>query len=186
MVLLVFSVVYFLISILVTPASLVAQRLKHLPPMQETWVRSLGWEGPLEKAMAPHSSTLAWRIPWTEEPGRLQSTGLQRVRHDWAISPSLVVARIIQSFYLSQQVSICLLCVGPWDSPVCGSNCSFPRTSVHQCGLLFLLSPFPSALVPTWYFSSYHFQLCVYLTALLAQESFCWFPVSFPWELLNI
>ena len=65
-------------------ASLVAQRLKQLPGMQETWVQSLGREGPLEKEMATHSSTLAWRIPWREEPGRLQSTGSQRVRHDWA------------------------------------------------------------------------------------------------------
>ena len=58
-------------------ASLVAQRLKRLPPMWETRVRSLGWEDPLEKEMATHSSTLAWRIPWTEELGRLQSTGSQ-------------------------------------------------------------------------------------------------------------
>ena len=50
--------------------------------MQETQVRSLGWEDPLEKEMATHSSTLAWKIPWTEEPGRLQSMGLQRVGHD--------------------------------------------------------------------------------------------------------
>ena len=61
---------------------LVAQRIKHLPAMQETWVRSLGWEDPLEKEMATHSSILAWRIAGTEEPGGLQSTGLQRVRHD--------------------------------------------------------------------------------------------------------
>ena len=54
--------------------------------MQETWVLSLGWEDPLEKEMAPHSSTLAWKIPWMEEPGRLQSMGLQRVGHDWAAS----------------------------------------------------------------------------------------------------
>ena len=60
----------------------VAQRLKRLPPMQETWVRSLGWEDPLVKEMATHSSILAWRIPWTEEPGGLQSMGSQRVRHD--------------------------------------------------------------------------------------------------------
>ena len=53
-----------------------------LPAMRETWVRSLGWEDPLEKEMATHSSILAWRIPWTEEPGSLQSTGLQRVGHD--------------------------------------------------------------------------------------------------------
>ena len=59
-------------------ASLVAQRLKCLPVMWETWVRSLGREDRLEKEMATHSSILAWRIPWTEDPGRLQSTGLQR------------------------------------------------------------------------------------------------------------
>ena len=63
-------------------ASLVAQRVKHLPAIQETWVRSLGREDPLEKEMATHSGTLAWRIPWTEEPGGLQSMGLQRVGQD--------------------------------------------------------------------------------------------------------
>ena len=63
-------------------ASLVAQRLKHLPGMWETWVRSLGQKDPLEKEMATHSSTLAWRIPWREEPGRLQSMESQRVGHD--------------------------------------------------------------------------------------------------------
>ena len=69
--------------------SLVAQRLKHLPGMWETRVWSLGREDPLEKEMATHSSTLAWRIPWREERGRLQSTGSQRVGHDWATSLSL-------------------------------------------------------------------------------------------------
>ena len=63
-------------------ASLVAQRVKRLPTMRETRVRSLGQEDPLEKAMATHSSTLAWKILWTEKPGRLQSMGSQRVRHD--------------------------------------------------------------------------------------------------------
>ena len=62
--------------------SLLAQMVKRLPTMRETQVQSLGWEDPLEKDMAPHSSTLAWKIPWTEEPGRLQSMGSQRVRHD--------------------------------------------------------------------------------------------------------
>ena len=63
-------------------ASLVAQRVKRLPAMQETWVQSLGQEDPLEKEMATHSSTLAWKIPLIEEPGGLQSMGLQRVGHD--------------------------------------------------------------------------------------------------------
>ena len=56
--------------------------VKRLPVMQETWVRFLGLEDPLEKEMATHSSTLAWKIPWMEEPGRLQSMGSQRVRHN--------------------------------------------------------------------------------------------------------
>ena len=59
-----------------------AQTVKNLLAMQETRVRSLGWEDPLEKEMATHSSIHAWKIPWTEEPGRLQSMGLQRVGHD--------------------------------------------------------------------------------------------------------
>ena len=59
-----------------------AQVVKRLSTMRETWVRSLGWEDPLEKEMAIHSSTIAWKIPWIEEPGRLQSTGSQRVRHN--------------------------------------------------------------------------------------------------------
>ena len=68
-------------------ASLMAQQLKHMPAMQEmqeVWVRFLGQEDPPQEAMAAHSSILAWRIPWTEETGRLQSKGPQRVRHDWA------------------------------------------------------------------------------------------------------
>ena len=56
-----------------------AQLVKNLPAVQETWVQTLGWEDPLGKEMATHSRILAWRIPWTEEPGRLQSMGLQRV-----------------------------------------------------------------------------------------------------------
>ena len=70
-------------------ASLVSQKVKHLPAMRKTQVWSLDREDPLEKEMATHSSTLAWRIPWMEEPGRLQSMGLQRVRHDWETLLSL-------------------------------------------------------------------------------------------------
>ena len=62
--------------------SLVAQMVKRLPTMWQTQVQSLGWEDPLEKQMAIHSSILAWEIPWTEEPGRVQSMGSQRVGHD--------------------------------------------------------------------------------------------------------
>ena len=59
-----------------------AQTVKRLLAVRETWIQSLGWGDPLEKEMATHSSTLAWKIPWTEEPGRLQSVGSQRVGHD--------------------------------------------------------------------------------------------------------
>ena len=63
-----------------------AQRVKHLPAMWETWVRSLGQEDSLEKEMATHSSTLAWKIPWTEEPGRLQSMGLLLIWIDLTVA----------------------------------------------------------------------------------------------------
>ena len=63
-------------------ASLVAQMVKNLPAMRKTWVRSLGWEDPVEEGMVTHSSVLAWRFPWTEEPGGLQSTGLQGAGHN--------------------------------------------------------------------------------------------------------
>ena len=68
--------------VLAIASSLVAQMVKHLPTMRETWVRSLGQEDPLEKEMANHSSALAWKIPWTEEPGGLQLMGSRRVEHD--------------------------------------------------------------------------------------------------------
>ena len=69
-------------------ASLVAQLVKNLPAVWETWVPSLGWGDPLEEGTATHSSILAWRIPWTEEPGGLQSMGLQRVGYDWVTKHS--------------------------------------------------------------------------------------------------
>ena len=84
-------------------AFLVAQMVVENPPaMQETWVQSLGWDDPLEKGMATHSSILAWRIPWTEEPGRLQSMGSQRVGHDWEtfiLSTSSPLLRDTQKFW---------------------------------------------------------------------------------------
>ena len=78
------SAVYLICSINSIRASLAAQIVENLPAVQETWVWSPGWEDPLEKGMATHSSILAWRIPWTEKPGGLQSMGSQRIRHDWA------------------------------------------------------------------------------------------------------
>ena len=74
-------------------ASLVAQLIKSLPAMQETWVWSLSWEDPLEKGMATHFSILAWRIPWTEKPGGLQSMGSKRVGHDWTANTFTFIYR---------------------------------------------------------------------------------------------
>ena len=99
--------------------SLVAQTVKHLSTMPETQVRSLGWEDPLEKEMAIHSSTISWKIPWTEEPGRLQSMGSQRVRHDWATSCSCSHMNgkhfgdlpFFASTFHSKQTKISLFCI---------------------------------------------------------------------------
>ena len=82
--------VTLLYNIMAMTKSLIAQLVKNLPAVQETWVRSLGWEDPLEKEMATHSSILAWKISWTEGPGRLQSMGSQRVGHDWATNTHLL------------------------------------------------------------------------------------------------
>ena len=85
-----FSFLSCLLAICWITRGLVAQRVKRLPAMWESRVRLLGWEDPLEKERATHSSTLAWRIPWTEEPGRLQPMGSQRVGHNWATSLSFL------------------------------------------------------------------------------------------------
>ena len=74
----------FVKNYILDKVSLVAQTVKNLPVVQETWVWSLGLEYPLKKGMATHSSTLIWRIPWTKESGGIQSMGSQRVGHDWA------------------------------------------------------------------------------------------------------
>ena len=74
--------VHLKVELLAHMASLVAQTVKRRPTMLEVWVRSLGREDPLEKEMTTHSSILVWKTPWTEDPGRLQSMGLQRVRHN--------------------------------------------------------------------------------------------------------
>ena len=71
-----------LVLLLLSLPSLVAQTVKNLPAMQETWALSLGREDPMEKGMATHSNTLAWRSPWTEEPGTLQSLGPKRIGHE--------------------------------------------------------------------------------------------------------
>ena len=81
--------------------------VKNPPSMQETWVRSLGWEDPLEKCMATHSSIFAWRITWTEEPGELQCMGLQRVGHGYQLTLSLFTSKTAEvSFCPLQPVNL--------------------------------------------------------------------------------
>ena len=94
-----------------------AQRLKCLPAMWETWVWSLGQEDPLEKEMATYSSILAWRILWTEEPGGLQSTGSQRVGHDWATSLTHMSIKFFfekERWYYSWQLNNLGVAAGNW------------------------------------------------------------------------
>ena len=109
-------------TFIIKGASLVAQMVKHLSAMLETRVWSLGREDPLEKAVAPHSRTLAWKISWTEEPGRLQSMGSQRVGHDWVTSHSHSECHIIGIMWyvaFSYHLALC----------ISGSSVSF-------CGLI--------------------------------------------------
>ena len=79
------------VSVINQGSSLVAQLVKNLPAMQETWVWYLSQEDPLEKEMATHSSIPAWEIPWTEEPGGLQSMGSQRMEHDLATKSAYII-----------------------------------------------------------------------------------------------
>ena len=105
--------------------------VKNLPAMRETQVRSLSWEDPLEKGMATHSSILAWRMLWTEEPGGLQSMGSQRVRHDWVINtlPFLKDSVSVSASH-KRLLSTSLLCVRrrKWDgtSPFCQGTHLYP------------------------------------------------------------
>ena len=140
--------------------------------MQETRVQSLGWEDPLEKEMATHSSTLPWKIPWTEEPGRLQAMGLQRVGHDWATSLQLHF-NYVQSYHRSweslhrklfssvQSLSHVQLFVTPWIAgrqaslSITNSRSSLKLTSIESvmpsshlilCRPLLLLPPIPPSI----------------------------------------
>ena len=121
-------------------SSLVAQMVKNQPAVQETWVQSLGWEDPLEEGMATHSSILAWKTPWTEEPGGLWYMGSQRVRHDWATKHTSFNLTEISSTHLSQSTLTRVPCLLMWrltledirytkvcqlDTAKCGSKCTF-------------------------------------------------------------
>ena len=96
-----FTWIYWHMLVVKFKTSLVAQTVKHLPTTRKTQVQSLGQEDPLEKEMATHSSTLAWKIPWTKDPGRLQSMGPQRVGHDGATSLSETLKQEQKCCYFS-------------------------------------------------------------------------------------
>ena len=91
-------------------ASLIAQSVKNLPAMQKTWVQFLGQKNPLEKEMAIHSSALAWKIPWAEEPGGLQSMGSQKVRHNSTAQHSTAQYKVLLNrvpAYISHSLGAC-------------------------------------------------------------------------------
>ena len=134
-------------------ASVMAWMAKNLSAMQEIWVQSLGWEDPLEKGMATHFSILAWKIPWAEEPGRLQSMGLQRIRHNW-VTNTFFQEIVVQSLCCVWFFAI------PWNA-ACKASLSFtiswsllklmsiesvmPSNNLFLCHPLLLLpSIFPS------------------------------------------
>ena len=112
--------------------------------MRETWVRSLGWEDPLEKEMATHSSTLAWRIPWTEEPGRLQSMGSQRVRHDWATSLSLSLSVYSCHLFLISSASVKSLAFLTFIVPIFEWNVALVSLIFLKRSVVFPILLFPS------------------------------------------
>ena len=147
-----------------TWASLVAQTVKNLPAMRETQARSLGWEGPLEKEMATHSSTLAWRIPWTEEPERLQSMGSQRVRYDWATDTNAMEthcsAGMQSSCSRERPGSPGHSVLGPGFIPGWGiSRLAWPKNKEVNQAALFPWHVFPSI----FHWSGESGQMCIHL-----------------------
>ena len=113
--------------------------------MRETWVQSLGQEDPLEKEMATHSSPLAWRIPWMEEPGGLQSMGLQRVGHDWATSLSLFAIRVGSSVYLRLLIFLLAILIPAWASSSPAFHMMYSAYKLNKQGdnIQPWLTPFP-------------------------------------------
>ena len=122
-------------------ASLVALMIKNLSSMRETWVRSLGQEDPLEKGMATYSSILSWRIPWTEEPGRLQSMGSQRIGHDWATNTLTVCTSHCRPYF-----PLCALRTGTGRQHASGSSTGLTiRQTGLRSSLCYSLAPWPQA-----------------------------------------
>ena len=128
-------------------ASLVAQRVKNLPAVQENWVQSLGRKDPLEKGMATHSNILAWRIPGTGEPGGLQSIGSQRVGHDWVTFPFglLYSIMLVSAMYRHESAMGLYMStpsqLPPYPTPLCCQR-SLDLSSLHHTENFHWLSNF--------------------------------------------
>ena len=148
--------------------------VKRLPAMQETRVQSLGLEDPLKKEMAIHSSTLAWKIPWMEEPGRRQSMGLQRVGHNWAISSSLLSLEL-NGLWAAKDKSLLtpdLPVVSGWQRAEMSGFLNYrwaTRTAVSSPSPCLGVASRPQGL---------HF--CVFHLSLLPQSSLWWMTTTEP------
>ena len=128
-------------------SSLESQTVKNPPAMQETWVRSLSWEEPLEKGMATHSSVLAWRITWTEEPGRLRSIGSQRVGHDWTTNTLEIYSHFL--FSSRRWHWYFVLIVGL----IQGKGNGTPFLCRRACGIgTIMVTNFENIMSPNWTF----------------------------------
>ena len=130
-----------------------AQTVKHLSTMWGTQVRSLGREDPLEKEMATHSSTIAWKIPWTEEPGRLQSMGSQRVGQGTVFLPSMQMSLVLSEF--AKQFRCCCLVAKSCPTLCDPTDCRLSGSSVHGI----LSQDKYSFLKKTFYFVLHYSQL---------------------------
>ena len=142
-------------------ATLVAQMVKNLPAIQEIWVQSPGWEDPLEKELAPHSSILAWRILWTEEPGRVQSMGSQRGGHNWAtntFSPSNMMNSVDLNFGLHHDSSSPHFPLPFWNLPLPPLSSPQPDTSLSV-----LLAPTLSLLASSLPHPLFYYVQILYL-----------------------
>ena len=131
------------------------QPLKRLPGLQETWIQSLGWEDPVEKRMATHSSILAWRNPWTEEPGGIQSMGSQRVGPDWVTNTSYSYCRM--NLFMNSSVTFNMY-IDSQSHYHNHTDLSIKKISLC-CSLIIKSSLLPASRNPLLIFRSYSFSI---------------------------
>ena len=138
---------------------LLAHTVKNLPVIQETWVLSLGWEDPLEKGMATHSNILAWRIPWTEEPGELESMGLQNIREDWMMNVMTYDVAHLSMCLISFSDEASVKIFGPLKNWIVFSYCwIFSVLSIFWITILYQVNLLQTFFFPTlWLVFSFSF-----------------------------